>query len=204
MTSDLQQTRYDQLVRRVGGIIGPGSKVAEALSELFPMIDVENVPSELLLLSGTRLGVGSALLVGVVAETPKIQLFNPAESNQLVTVTAIIASTGAVEVIEIDSTSVAIGAAVGGENFRDTRLGVATTTVAQVRVLSDAGGLPGTIRYRVLGNVPNALIVPNDIAVLAPGTGLTVGLEAQDGLLYVTFFWRERLALESELNLPGG
>ncbi len=48
MGQELQQNRYDQLIRRVGGIIGPGSKVVEALGELFPVIDVENVPGELL------------------------------------------------------------------------------------------------------------------------------------------------------------
>ena len=38
--SQLQQSRYDQLLRRVGDLKGPGSKVNDVLHELFPMFDL--------------------------------------------------------------------------------------------------------------------------------------------------------------------
>jgi len=56
--TELQQNRYDQLLRRVGDLKGPGSKVNDVLQELFPTIDVENVPGELLFLMGTHIGLG--------------------------------------------------------------------------------------------------------------------------------------------------
>ena len=57
--TQLQQNRYDQLLRRVADLKGPGSKVNDVLTELFPMIDVENPPAELLVLMGSRIAIGS-------------------------------------------------------------------------------------------------------------------------------------------------
>ena len=200
MTSELQQNRYDQLIRRVGGIIGPGSKVSEALTELFPVIDVERVPGELLLLGGTKIVLASARLAGVAAEIPKIQLFNPADSGVLATVSTIYVSVGSNSLIEFDFVAAAIGTAIGGENVRDTRRGVATRTVIELRTDSSAGGIPGTFIQKVNLREPLRITDRNGVCVLAPGTGVTVDTAETNRELCVSFFWRERTAELSELS----
>ena len=198
--TDLQQNRYDKLIRRLGDLKGAGSMVNDVLTELFPMIDVENVPGELLALMGTRLGFGGSTVAGVVAEIPKIQIFNPAGSEMLITVTRVIASVGSTTTIEMDTTVGLIGDTVSSRKFRDLRFGVANTTTADIRFLSDAGGIPGTFTARVSSNSPLQISDRNGVCVLSPGSGLTVASTGTNVDLAVTFFWRERLAEASELN----
>jgi len=198
--TEIQQNRYDQLVRRVGGLIGPGSKVSEVISELFPMIDVENLPGELYVLAGTRLGFGSAVQISPVAEFPRVQLFNPVGSGTIVTVTTIWVSATAAGQVRLVSTinpeSTDVLAIV-----RDTRLGVLQATTAEVRAASEAASLAANgAEFRTGGTLLNTLTDPNGIIVLAPGTGLTVTLINDNETLTVSFFWRERVAEASELN----
>ena len=201
MTSELQQTRYDQLIRRVGGIIGPGSKVSEALSELFPVVDVERVPGELLLLGGTQLCVGAATLTSAVGEVPRIQVFNPVASGKLVSVSTVVVGQGITVSIRFASTNTALTTGTGTEVFRDRRLAGTSRPSAQIRTdstvaFTDAHGL-----LRAPANVPVYLNDGNTVAVLPPGSGFEVGTTQTNSLLLVTFFWRERVALESELLL---
>jgi len=200
MTADLQQTRYDRLLRRVGGIIGPGSKVAEALSELFPTLDVESVPSELLFLSGTRTGTAGTTIAATAAEISKIQLFNPADSGHLVTVTDIWASSVANMTLEFDFRSTALDDNVGNNVLRDQRAGVSSLAVAQLRSESSAGGVSPFWVIRVLGRTPLHIESRNDVAVLSPGTGIVVAPGVVNQEISASFFWRERVAEASELN----
>ena len=202
MTTEIQQNRYDQLLRRVGGLIGPGSKVSEVLSELFPVLDVENIPGELLRLGGIRLGMGAQVMPAVSAEIGKIQLFNPADSGLLVTLTTIICTVStADQEIRFAVVNSALTTNVGNTPFRDTRDGVALSTVAQVRSLSSAAGIGRHFAFFALKNVPQQFNDSNGIVVLAPGTGLTIATGATDRQLTVGFMWRERVAERSELNL---
>lgn len=199
--ASINQNRWDQLVRRVAAIVGPGSKVNNTIGDLFPMLDVENMPGELLRLSNTRLGMGTATLSNVAAETPKIQLFNPAGSRLLVTLTTMVITqsfTGGIS--EFFLTAVPLTTNVGNTPFRDTRDGVAVSTVAQVRLLSDAAGIPAHFQYASLANTPTTFNDSNGIVVLAPGTGITIATNVANRTLTVAFMWRERVAEESELN----
>lgn len=202
MTSDLQQTRYDKLVRRVGGIIGPGSKVAEALPELFPMIDVENLPPELFLLSGTRMGFGGGNIGAVVGESPRAQLFNPAGSNILVTVDGFILSAGSAGILRWGTRTATIEVAVDTQLLRDTREILPLQPAAVVRHGTDAAAANATGQTADAANTPFKLFPPHGVVVLAPGVGLEVGTDQQNTRLIYTFYWTEREALESELNLP--
>lgn len=198
--TELQQNRYDQLIRRVGGLIGPGSKVSEVISELFPMFDVENLPGELFLLGGTRLGFGSALQPGIAAERARVQLFNPVDSGIIVTMTTVLFSVPAAAVVRLVSTinpeSTAVASIV-----RDTRLGVTTATVAQVRAASEVAVLAANGgEFTSQANVLNRITDPNGIIVLGPGTGLTITNTLANSSLTVTYFWRERSAEASELQ----
>jgi len=201
MTSDLQQTRYDQIVRRVGGIIGPGSKVSEALSELFPVIDVERVPGELLALGQTQICLGSSTLLSDAGESPRIQLFNPVSSGKLLAISTAFANTTIIQVVRFGTSIVALTNGVGTEVFRDRRLAAASRPVGQIRTdslvaLADAHG-----QYTSIANVPFVLNDENTVAVLPPGTGFEIGATSRASTLFATFFWRERVALESELLL---
>ena len=200
MTHQLQQTRYDQLVRRVGGIIGPGAKVSEALPELFPVIDVEQVPGELLVLMGTRLCFGSEVINSNVAEFSTIQLFNPANSGFLITVSSVIISTQSGTEVRWNLEGSIAGALSVNGRFRDGRISGVTRPVGQIRSISRAAVTARAGQMRILANEPKTLEDPNGVAVLAPNTGLTIQEIEADQTLVVAFNWRERVALEPEFN----
>lgn len=199
MPSELQQNRYDQLIRRVGGIVGPGSKVSEALTELFPVIDVERVPGELLLLGGTRLAFGGGTIVGAAGQRPKAQLFNPVGSGQLITVTSVIASTQVADTLRWGVQPIQLSTGIGTETFRDTRLGLARPTGAIFQE-SAVALASGTNQARLIVNDPIHLDDENAIAILAPGNGFEIGLSLVANSLFYTFSWRERTAERSELS----
>jgi len=201
MGHEVQQTRWDQLIRRAGGSIGPGSRVAESLSELFPVLDVETLPAELLFLNGTRLAFGSVNLGASAAEFSKIQLFNPPGSGMLVTLTSAYFNTsGAAVSIEASFSSAALATPVGNAPLRDTRTGVAVLPVATINQEQDASGIPSFIQFRLNSIDTLKITDPNGIVVLAPGTGITWAPQIVNNALMATFFWRERVTVASELN----
>ena len=203
MTYEVQQNRWDQLIRRVSGSIGPGSRVNETLSELFPVLDVERVPGELLILGGTRLAFGSATIVGAALEIPNIQLFNPVDSGFLITVTKVILnSPTAVVTLRWTVNDVALAGLGLASRFRDTRFGVGGLPAGQIRLESLGGAfLTATGQFELTANREYTLTDENDVAVLAPGTGLQFATDVVVSRLVATFHWRERVAEQSELNL---
>ena len=198
--ASINQNRWDQLVRRVAGLIGPGSKVNNTIGDLFPMLDVENLPGELYLLAGTRLGFGGALQIAAAGEAPRVQLFNPANSGLLVTLTSLVISTNAIAVIRLITTATAASTNTLNQRVRDTRLGDITRTTAEIRSESNVAVLAADAEYRTIANVPVVLADPNGVVVLAPGSGLTVTNTSAASQVTVSFFWRERTAEQSELQ----
>lgn len=201
MTAEIQQNRYDQLVRRVGGIIGPGSKVAEVLTELFPVIDVERVPGELLILGQTELGVGAQSVTAAAAEFPFIQLFNPAGSGKLVTISSVVITVGLLTTITCAINNTEEGAAINTERFRDLRRSILNRPAAVMRSGSQVGGIDANFQFALNLGTGFTLHDPNGVAVLAPGSGMAVGGQLAAGTIAVTFLWRERAAEQSELEL---
>jgi len=198
--SSIQQNRYDQLLRRVADLKGGGSKVSDVITELFPMIDVENVPDELLALSGTRLCAEGTLAGGGVGLISKVQLFNPVDSGTLVTVEAIFVSAGTTDQFNMTTTSTAFATQPDIGIYRDTRFGTARHPTAKLQVLIDAATVTAVILWRALPNTNFNISSRKGVAVLSPGTGLLIGPTATNLGLRCTFFWRERIALPSELN----
>jgi len=196
--TELQQNRYDQLLRRVGDLKGPGSKVNDVLQELFPTIDVENVPGELLLLMGTRIGFAGTSKAPTAGKKAGIQLFNPVGSGHLVTISTILMGKDDSGSLSWGQTTLALGTNTGIARIRDTRVGTSTDGVSQLRTAADAGTPVGGILLSLTSRTFN-LTDPNAVAVLAPGTGLTV-TAITDALLNVTFYYRERVAEPSELS----
>jgi len=196
--TELQQNRYDQLLRRVGDLKGPGSKVNDVLQELFPTLDVENVPGELLFLMGTRIGWAGTAKSPTAGKKSGIQLFNPSGSGYLVTISSVLLSSNGPGALLFGHSTTALATNTGIPRIRDTRVGVGPSGVAELRTSPDAAGpIGGTMRIE--NDVSFMLTDPNSITVLAPGSGMNV-IGAVDDSLNVTFFYRERIAEPSELT----
>ncbi len=200
--NSLQTARYDNLLRRSGGLLGPGAKVTETLSELFPTFDTENLPAELLFLGGWITGMGTAVQAQTVGQTSRVQVFNPLGSGKI----AVLANvhfeggdTAAFRIFwQINATPfVALFTGI----TRDTHAGFAVGTALTTGVLA-TGNTPRAGSFVVPALETFDFHVDNAIAVLAPGTGVEFGTELDNITLNATFFWRERVALDSELNFP--
>jgi len=202
--TEIQQNRWDRLIRRAAGIVGGGSQVNDTLNELFPTFDVENMPAEMLALSGTRAAFGGGLLAAAAAEGPTIQIFNPAGSAMLMTVTrGILSHDVADTTVRWGITGSPITTRIDTQVFRDTRFGFDATALpaGQIRTRSAAALANAAGQIRTLANEPLELWDENGLAVLVPGTGFEMGVSAAQSTIRVTFYWRERVAEPSELNL---
>ena len=200
-SQDLQHARYDQLVRRVGALYGGGSKVVEVLPEVFPVLELENTTPELLALSGWRLAWQSTERPAVVGQLSTSQLFNPAGSGVIVAVTHFrvrVDTANTTIQAEISPTIIGVNQVKG--LFRDSRFGGNRQTTAEVSSVDNivvGGGL------RVIVGLDDLVISDdNGLVVLTPGFGLSVGTQQNDILMTITYFWRERIAQESELLFP--
>lgn len=198
--TELQQNRYDQLLRRVGDLKGPGSKVNDVLTELFPVIDVERIPGELLALGGTALCMGAATLSGAVGERARVQLFNPVGSGKLIAVSAFFTSSNSSQTYHWARSIIALPTGVGTEVFRDSRFPTASRPTGQIRTDSQVAIVDANGIFRIGTNVTFPVQDENSVAVLSPGAGLEVGAVNVVTLINVTFFWRERVAQPSELS----
>jgi len=197
--TEIQQHRYDALVRRVGDLKGAGAKVSEILTELFPTIDVENVPGELLRLMSTFMGHGGGTITAAVAENATAQLFNPAGSGKLVTLTGVHFATDADGGVRWGVSNQVRGTAISTQIFRDTRDLAPHLPIAVVRQESAVALASGTNQTRTLTDDDLFLTDANGVAVLAPGTGFEIGTARTNTTINYSFYWRERLAEPSEL-----
>ena len=198
--AELQQNRYDQLLRRVGGLIGPGSMVGETIGELFPMIDVERVPMELLLLSGTRTAWATSTFNALTANLNHHQLFNPADSNHLLVITTVQVQASTSQLIRMGVNAAAIGADIGNVQLRDTRLGITARAVGVNRAVQQVGGIAANYEFRVEGGSNLTINDQNGIVVLFPGTGVRAATTVVNVPSTVSWMWRERQFQPSEAN----
>jgi len=201
MTFEVQQTRWDRLIRRVSGSIGPGSRVSETLSELFPMVDVERVPGELLALGGTKLCIGSAIVIAVVGETSRIQLFNPIDSGNIISVTFVGLSTNASLDCNFAVRNFPLTTETALERYRDSRFPAPQRPVGQIRIANTVAQTDPDGILRLANNLFVQIVDPNELAILIPGSGYEFGTATQNVPLRCSFRWRERPAEESELSL---
>jgi len=202
-SQDLQQARYDQLVRRVGALYGGGSKVVEVLPEVFPVLELEGTTPELLALSGWRLAWQQIQQNGVAAEVSAVQLINPVGSNQLIAVTQIIMTqlTQPTDNIQMEVVDTLFTTTEFRGLFRDARFGGNRATAAELRRDTNVPTGAG-LRIPVVVDVPVTIRDDNGLVVLTPGTAFQVGTTGNNVDFSVNFFWRERLAQESEINFP--
>jgi len=197
--TEIQQNRWDRLIRRAAGVVGGGSQVNDTLNELFPVIDVERVPAELLALMQTNLGWCGSALTATLTFFNHHQLFNPPGSGNLVTVTNVSMSAPSTSGIFRFSTFIgSLATSAGNERRRDTRAGILAELVGQNR--TDQSLVSGGLDYRVniRNNTHTFLEDQNAIVVLFPGTGLTISTETANIDSVVSFMWRERVFEPSE------
>jgi len=200
VTNEIQQTRYDRLLRRVAGIIGPGSKVSEVLTELFPVLDVESVPSELLILMGTKTAFGGGTINSAAGESPKMGLFNPAGSNTIITLTTVIAgSQTATDTYRWGLNTNELANIISTQLFTDTRNPIAQLPVGRIATESAVALANANGQVRQLTSVPLILNNSNDLAILRPGIGFEIGMTGVARRILVTFYWRERPMETSEV-----
>ena len=202
MTYEVQQTRWDRIIRRVSGSVGPGSRVSETLSELFPVLDVERVPGELLLLGGTRLGMAAFPVDATVTEFAGAQIQNPPGSNALITVTRVIFSSSVDDTLLWGTLHGTLPSSLPtASRLRDTREVFPVQPVGVLRINTAlAAPIDSIGQVAVLARSPLTLEDVNGVAILAPGTRFTVGTSVADALMNACFFWRERAAEPSELQ----
>lgn len=196
---EVQQTRWDRIIRRVSGSIGPGSRVSETLSELFPMLDVENVPAELLLLGGTQLAMGLSNLAAAPALFSQAMLRNPGGSKTLITITQVTIQSPQGQDIFAGPT-LNTYANDGVQAIRDTRRGPVHPPVGQI--LEDSLLTIGSSFFVLRAQSAQTVVLKDDnaVAVLAPGTAFSVSGSILNSDLKTGWMWRERPAEESELQ----
>jgi len=198
--TELQQARYDQLLRRVGDLKGPGSKVNDVLTELFPVLSVEDLPLEHMVLAGWRKAFITVARTAGVGDVVAANLFNPAGSGVIAVVERVEWIIGAADLVDLDIVQATL---TGGQTkglFLDTRLGgdrlstlFATT---QTAAATDA-----IYRRLTQADELNFLSERNGLFVLSPGNGVQIGYAVvTNASLNVVFFWRERTAEPSELS----
>lgn len=198
--SAINQNRYDQLLRRVADLKGPGSKVNDALTELFPVIEVENVPSELLLPLGTRLCMGSIITVpGGAGFFCTHYLNNPVGTGVLATILQIFVFSNAVQDIVFGPTLNG-DAEIGTRAVSDLRIfptQPTCTTMGNNNLL-----LEGPANFRLRDNGTDGVMwnPPRGMAVLSPGTSFHIGCSSGNTDQRTSIFWTERPAQSSELN----
>jgi len=195
--TELQQNRYDQLLRRVGDLKGPGSKVNDVLHELFPTLDVENVPGELLFLMGTRIGWGAASKAPTAGKKSGIQLFNPVGSGHMVTISTVVLSTASATQMSWGIVTIALATNTGIPRIRDSRAGTGPGGISELRTSPDAVALTNG-QLRLASNTSFLLTDPNAVCILFPGTGMSV-VGSTDDVIAATFNYRERVIEPSEL-----
>lgn len=200
-SQDLQTARYDQLLRRVGGLYGGGSKVTEVLPELFPVLEVENTTPENLLLTGWREAWQNIEEASPAAELAAVSLTNPVDSGIIVAVEELDLRVDTVDNIQMLVTDTLDTSPAIRGLFRDGRLGGNRNTTCELRNFSNVATGAGA-RLRLAANELVHLKPRNGICVLPPGTALQIGTTGTQLRIAVNYYWRERVALDSELNFP--
>jgi len=164
------------------------------------MFDVENVPIELLLLSGSRLAMGRIFLGAGGAGNFSIALLANALESGVIARLIGINVTGGNQAILLGPTQNT--AAQGGTRaFADTRV-FGEGTALQMQG-SNNNLVAGSTFYSIptLSNGEVRWEPPGGIAVITPGGAFSVSASVANISITVSYLWIERQAQPSELNL---
>lgn len=195
----VQTAQFDNLIRRLYSIKGGGSELSETLGDVFPILDLENLPSELLLLRGWHLFGRHATQIAVVAQLTGLQVVNPADSGAIVVVDKIIINSELGGNITIGTTLAPFAVTISTQR-RDTRNPVLNLANARIGGSNNVGAAAEGGLLELAADVDRELTVPNGLAVLGPGTAFSVVSAVVNSNLQVSFYGRERQAEPSELS----
>ena len=195
----VQTGQFDNLIRRLYSIKGGGSELSETLGDLFPTLDLENLPIELLLLRGWHTFARHATQIAVAAQATALQLLQPDGRTSIVVVDKIVINSELGGDISI-GTNLGLFPVTISTRRTDTRNPVLDMSNAQIGGTNNAGfGATGGLLNLAAG-VDREFEVPHGLAVLGPGGAFSVVSSTVDSDLSVSFFGRERDAEPSELN----
>jgi len=198
--TEIQQGRYDALVRRVADLKGPGSKINDVLEELFPTFDVENLPDELFRLANIDVCMGGGFVASVAAQAGRGQLFNPAGSGKILTVTQAALSCQSTTIIRWGRQDTIQTGNLSTQIFRDVRHPLGNLPTGQIRFQNSVALANANGQTFLLANTPFAVKDKNGIAILTEGTGFEIGVALNNADVSFYFYWRERVAEPSETN----
>jgi len=198
--TEIQQNRWDQLIRRTGNVVGGGSQVGDTLNELFPTIDVETIQQELAFLSGWQTYTAGVTSPALAANNSLHQLFNPVGSGKLIVLERLDIRSDSLQFCRYLTDAIALTNFVANPFVRDTRLPIATLPVGQIRNVQQAGtvSLSGIILVQI--DVNEVIEEKKGICTLRPGTGFTFASTTQNSSITTCWWWRERNAEPAELN----
>ena len=163
------------------------------------MIDVENVPSELLLLSGSRLCMGRGTITGDALEFGQSMLRNPGGTGAILRLMLISVFSTTAQTITIGPTQNTY-ALSGVEAFSDGRIfGQGTVGKVLLESLLTIGS--NFFHFQVNGADTVFFRPPVAFSIITPGTAFSVSTTNDVTQLDVSYFWVERVAQPSELNL---
>lgn len=195
----LQTGRLENFVRRWGSIKGGGSILSETLGDVFPVLDLENLTPENQLVASWHLFQGVASVTGGVAQLAGIQCVNPVDSGAILVVDAMNLHTFTGQTVGYGVAQAPFTPAITMAN-RDTRTGTVFTGLARIHSSTNVAGALGDVLVVLATGVDREIVIPNGIAVLAPGDALTIVAGTVNTLIRVNFFGRVRIAEPSELS----
>jgi len=194
----LQTGRLENLIRRWGSIKGGGSVLSETLGDVFPILDLENLPPELLLPAGISMFAGSVSATGSAGNLAGIGIVNSVDSGMILTITKFHVKTVAVQAISC-GIQTPIATAINTRNL-DTRSAQNFQGSARLFGSSNTAGVLGNFIIDTQATIDREVTVPHGIVVLTPGTSFQCTASVVATLLRGTFFGYLRLAEPSELS----
>jgi len=205
VSSPIQISRFDKMLRRMLNVVGRGAVVTTLLEDVFPVMDLMNPAPEMRFLGLEFLAFGHATRAS--AEFNSVQIFNPTGSGNIVIVDAITVLSEDTAGVHAAIVDVPLGSVAANKQFRDIRAAgknIKNLPVAQLRSGNDIAGstILSTIRATV-PPLPELNFESNGVAVaiLKEGTGFQIENDTANFLLRANFFWRERAADPAELRV---
>jgi len=194
----LQTGRLENLIRRWGSIKGGGSVLSETLGDVFPVLDLENLPPELLLPAGISMVSGSVSATGGVGDLGGVGILNLAGSGMILTLTKFHVKTAAVQGISCGLRT----PRTPDINTRNMDSRSAQNFNGAARLFSEAatGGALGNFIIDTQADIDREVTVPHGICVLAPGGTFQLTASITNTLIRATFWAYLRLAEPSELS----
>ena len=191
---------FDNLIRRLFSIKGGGSELSETLGDVFPTLDLENLPMELLLLRGWHSFTGFLAVAGVAAQATGLQLINIAvPGNSIVVLDKVIIRAEITNNLSFGVNLAPFTTTINTQNI-DTRNPQQFNAIARIGSSQDALAAATSGSIRPVAAIDMILEAPSGLAVLAPGSAFSLISGVDNSDLTVTFFGRERQVEPSELS----